>query len=137
MVLAVSGTAMSGLLFAAPSFVQAQEQDVGADIGAQLNAAGGSKGAGLQYVDPRVTVILLIRSILKVIGLIVFCFIIYAGYLWMTAGGDDEQIEKAKRVIRNSVIGLIIVISSYSITSFAINVAIGQPTNSFIGLFTS
>ncbi len=116
--------------------VQAQDTGVGEDIGAQLAAAGGKRGAGFgDPVDPRVTIMLLVRSILRLLAIIVFCYMLYAGYLWLTAGGNDEQIDKAKHTIRNATIGLVIILSSYSLTSMAINIAIGRPTNSFVALF--
>lgn len=123
-------------LFLPLTFVRAQDTGVGEDIGRQLQAAGGSRGAGFSDpVDPRVTAMLLIRSILRFIAVIVFCYMLYAGFRWMTAGGNDEQISEAKRTIRNCVIGLIIIMSSYSLTYFAITLAIGAPSNPNINAF--
>jgi TRAP-type C4-dicarboxylate transport system permease small subunit len=75
--------------------------------------------------DPRVTAMLLIRSALRFITIIVFCYMLYAGFRWMTAGGNEEQITEAKKIIRNCVIGLIVITSAYSITYFAITLAQG------------
>lgn len=49
------------------------------------------------------------------LGFLFLCLIIYAGVLWMTARGNEEQITKAQTVLKRSLIGLIIVISSVSI----------------------
>jgi hypothetical protein len=43
---------------------------------------------------------------------------IIAGYQWMTAGGNEEQVAKAKKNISNAVIGLIIILAAYAITWF-------------------
>lgn len=98
----------------------------GQEITSQLEAAAGPQGAGLgEPQDPRLTVVLIIRFLLNLIGIILVGLNVYAGYLWMTAGGNEEQITKAKGLLRNGVIGLIIVLSAYSITLFAANLARG------------
>ena len=43
---------------------------------------------------------------------------IYAGILWMTAGGNEKQVEKAKNIISRAAIGLVIVVSAYAVTYF-------------------
>lgn len=102
---------------------------LGKDIGDQLNAAG--TGTGIKEpVDPRVTVMLIIRTLLRLLGVIMVCLMLYAGFLWMTAGGNDSQIEHAQSLIKNAVIGLLVILMSYSITVFAIYVALGR-TGSF------
>lgn len=60
----------------------------------------------------------IIRGILALVGTIFFILTIYAGVLWMTASGDETKIEKAKQIIQAAVIGLIIVMSAYTITYF-------------------
>jgi len=96
----------------------------GADISKQLQAAGGSTGAGYGApIDPRVTVSLIVRVLLGTIGVLFACLTVYAGFLWMTAGGNEEHIEKAKKLIFRAVVGLIIVLSAYSITWFAAKIA--------------
>ena len=99
--------------------------DIGADIGSQLHAAGNGLGIS-EPVDPRVTVMLIIRFGLKLLGLVVFCFILYAGFVWLTSGGNSEKVATAQKILRNSIIGLAIIIASYSITILAINIALGR-----------
>lgn len=119
---------LGGLAVAMPA--AAQDTSVGIDIGAQLQAAGGSRGAGLgEPTDPRVTAMLLIRKLMQFMAIIVFCYMLYAGYRWMTAGGNEEQVAEAKKIIRNCVIGLIVILSSYSITYTVITVALGAPSS--------
>jgi hypothetical protein len=38
--------------------------------------------------------------------------------MWMTAGGNTEQVGKAKNLITSAIIGLVIVFASYALTSF-------------------
>ncbi len=60
----------------------------------------------------------LIGAVLAFIGVLFFGLMIYGGILWMTARGNEEQVTKAKDLITAAVIGLIIVLSAYAITSF-------------------
>ena len=43
---------------------------------------------------------------------------IYGGFIWMNSRGNEQDVEKAKNIIRNSIIGLLIVIAAYAITKF-------------------
>ncbi len=69
---------------------------------------------------PAVVVGQIISSILGILGFIFFGLTLYAGFTWMTAGGNEEKIKKAKKIITSSIIGLIIVITAYSISRFII-----------------
>ena len=96
-----------------------QGSGVASDVNKQLQAAAGSQGANFaQPVDPRILVANIIKIALEVLGTIFFVLTIYAGFLWMTAGGNEENIEKAKKVLTASVIGLVIILCAYSITYY-------------------
>ena len=60
----------------------------------------------------------IINSALTLVGLIFLVLMVYAGFLWMTARGEEEQINKAKKIITGTIIGLIITVSAYAITVF-------------------
>ncbi len=60
----------------------------------------------------------IIKLVLELLGFIFVILMIYAGILWMTAGGNEKQVEKAKNIISRAAIGLIIVVSAYAITYF-------------------
>lgn len=55
-----------------------------------------------------------------ILGVIAVILIIYSGFLWMTAGGNDQQITKAKTIIKRVAIGIIIATVAYSIVAFVI-----------------
>jgi hypothetical protein len=48
-------------------------------------------------------------------GIIVLLFSLAAGFTWMTAGGNEEKIGKAKKMLGGAVAGFLIAITSYSI----------------------
>ena len=60
----------------------------------------------------------IIGLVLSFIGVVFLVLMIYAGITWMTAQGNDQTISKAKDLIVSSIIGLIIVLAAYAITSF-------------------
>lgn len=60
----------------------------------------------------------IISAALSLVGIIFLILMVYAGLMWMTAQGKDEQIEKAKKIIIGSLIGLFITVSAYAITVF-------------------
>lgn len=55
---------------------------------------------------------------LGLIGVVFLILMIYAGYNWMTAQGEEEKVTKAKETIIRAIIGLIIVIGSYAVWRF-------------------
>ncbi len=65
--------------------------------------------------------VIIINNLLTFIGILFFLLIIYAGYLWMTARGNQEQVEKAKKITREAVIGLLIIILARIFTEFILS----------------
>src|SRR3989338_1965188 len=81
----------------------------------------GQAGLALTSTDPRVIVAKIVRVALGFLGTVALLLILYGGYLWMTAVGNEEQIDKAKKVITQATIGLAIILSAFSITQFILN----------------
>jgi len=63
---------------------------------------------------------LLITMALSFIGVIFLVLAIYGGFIWMMARGNEEEVTKAKNIIQNSIIGLIVVIGAYAISRYII-----------------
>jgi cbb3-type cytochrome oxidase subunit 3 len=83
------------------------------------------RASGLPGGDLNTLVGGLIRTALSFLGLLLFINIFYAGILWMFSGGNEESTGTAKKIILNSIIGLIIIIFSYSIAAFIIRTFVG------------
>jgi len=60
----------------------------------------------------------IVGSILAFTGIIFFLLVIYGGFTWMMARGNEQVAEKAKGTIVNATIGLIIIMLAYAITVF-------------------
>ena len=89
------------------------------DLDGNLDAVQVSSGLGSNPLDE--TLGLLINVLLGLLGIIFLVLVIYAGFLWMTAGGDEKQVAKAKSIIITAVIGLVILLSAYAISSFVLD----------------
>lgn len=81
-------------------------------------------GVEMQQTDDGTTLPAKIGAVLKVIigilGIILAILIVYAGVMWMTAGGDPGAVKKAREHITNGVIGLIICLLAYALTTFIV-----------------
>ncbi len=69
-----------------------------------------------------ITVIIgrIINVVLSLLGLIAVIIIIIGGFMWMTSGGDETKIKKAKGLMLNGIIGLLIIVISYTAATFII-----------------
>ncbi|MBN1326019.1 hypothetical protein JW977_03525 [Candidatus Falkowbacteria bacterium] len=73
---------------------------------------------GLQKAEFAEVVAMVINLFLGLVGAMFVVLIIYGGFLYMTAAGTTEKVQKAKKIIIYAVIGLLIVAAAYSITYF-------------------
>ena len=97
-------------------------------FGADVLAAAGSDPLGLNYGaatglgddDIRFTIASIIKIALSLLGMITVVIILWAGFEWMTAGGSEEKISSAKKRLSSAVVGLLIVLSAYSLTNFVV-----------------
>lgn len=87
-------------------------------------------GEGNEPYSLPVVIALIIQFNLGALGMIVTIRMVMAGFAWMSAAGDEKKITAARDTIKNSLIGLIIVIAAYAITNFALNAFIGTVTGS-------
>lgn len=62
-----------------------------------------------------------ISVILNLLGVVLLLIFLYAGFLWMTAQGDSKQVDKAKMMMRNAIVGLVITLLSRAIARFVID----------------
>lgn len=76
------------------------------------------KPLGLPSTDIRTIIANIIRIALGFVGIIMVVLIMFGGYLYMTSGGNEEQISRAKAILKNATIGLAIILSAYSIVWF-------------------
>ncbi|OGL67011.1 hypothetical protein A2856_00795 [Candidatus Uhrbacteria bacterium RIFCSPHIGHO2_01_FULL_63_20] len=86
-----------------------------------LSQTGKAAGFGATALPIATLIGNLINVLLGFLGLILVGLLIYAGILYLTAGGAEERVKTAKRIMVNAVIGLVIVVSAYAISVFVID----------------
>lgn len=89
-----------------------------ADGASDILGVGCASDTGLKNTDIRTMIASIISIALSLIGTVVVVIIIWAGFRWMTAGGNSDQVETAKTQLGQAVIGLAIILAAYSITQF-------------------
>ncbi|TSC56481.1 MAG: hypothetical protein G01um101418_312 [Parcubacteria group bacterium Gr01-1014_18] len=78
------------------------------------------KNTGLGQRDPRETIAALIRIIMGFLGTVAVVIILMGGFKWMTAGGSSDKTDEAKKLIQAGIIGLVIILSAFAITTFVL-----------------
>lgn len=95
---------------------------------AQYKAVGetpGKQGETVYTVTAKV-----VQTFLALIGILFFGLTTYAGIRWMTARGNEEYSTKAKDTLEAAVIGFIVVMAAYALTTFILNrLNVGSPVS--------
>lgn len=95
-----------------------------AQAGVSINPFGGGEkygnlaNTGLGTTDPVVVSAQLVNVFLRVLGTITILIMIYGGWTWLWARGNEEEVTRAKDMIRGAIIGLLVVLSSFGIMQF-------------------
>lgn len=99
----------------APAFAQVTETIKGG-----LTSAAGASGYTTGETNLPVIIGRLISAALGLLGVVLLAYILYGGFLWMTAAGETKKVEQARDIIKNAIIGLVIIVAAYSLTSFVL-----------------
>jgi len=91
---------------------------------------------GLRYAEPtglgsrdvREMTASIIRTLLGLLGILAVVIILIGGFKWMTAMGEDEKIESAKKLLSAGIIGLVIILCAYAIANYAIGQLVDTTT---------
>ena len=91
----------------------------------EIEAEVKTEGGWTDTKDIRVVIATIIRTAMGFLGIVAVVIILIGGFKWMTAGGSEEKVGEAKKLIIAGVIGLAIVLAAYAIASFVINTLVG------------
>lgn len=58
--------------------------------------------------------------VLGFVGVVLFIIFLYAGFLYLTSNGEAENVKKAKLLLKNAVIGVILITLAYVVTNFVL-----------------
>jgi len=71
--------------------------------------------------DPRTVVGRIINIALGFLGVIALAIILMGGFTMMTAGGNEDKVSQAKKMIGAGVIGLAIIFLSWALANFIVS----------------
>ncbi|MFA6130816.1 MAG: pilin [Patescibacteria group bacterium] len=80
-----------------------------------------SDASGLGTADLKETIGNLIKVALGFLGIIAVIIVLIGGFKWMTAGGNDDKVSDAKKLLIAGVIGLALILAAYAITQFVLD----------------
>jgi len=105
-------TGLLAIVFLAVPVMAGAQVTIKDTIGTTLN---------LGTADLESTVIRIIQWVLGFLGLVAVIMILIGGFQWMTAGGNEEKVASAKKIISAAVIGLIVVLLAWAIVTFVVS----------------
>lgn len=124
--------AVAFLFVAFPAFAQTpatgQQTFGAADVQTVADAAGVNGTTDLFTIIGNI-----LNIVFAILGILLLAYLVYAGYLWMTAAGNPEQVDKARSYIKNAIIGLVIVVSSFAVSRFILGLLGGMGNGSGAG----
>ena len=94
-----------------------------------IKTASATDTFGINYIqndinlgnrDPRTMVAQIINLILTLLGIVAVVIVLLGGFKWMTAGGNDDKVSEAKKLLGAGVVGLVIILAAWGIARFAL-----------------
>jgi len=83
--------------------------------------SGSTENLDIGNANPEDMVVSVINWILGILALIAVIMILVGGFKWMTAGGNEEKTEGAKKLLIAALIGLVIILAAWGISVYVIN----------------
>ncbi|MCX6796068.1 MAG: hypothetical protein NTW06_01060 [Candidatus Falkowbacteria bacterium] len=109
------------LLVIVPCLALALPAQAQIDFG--LNEAREIGLPGNPDLEPKAAAITIIQYLMTFLGIIAVVVMLWGGFQWLTAGGNESRVESAKKTILAGIIGLIVIVASYAIVTIIIGFA--------------
>ena len=91
-------------LLALPLFaLNVQAQDSPVDNGIQVVTETLGDTLGSEGTDPRQVIANIINIALGFLGIIAVAIVLIGGFKWMTAAGNEDKVEEAKKIINSCI----------------------------------
>ncbi len=104
----------------APGFASGDENPFRGDLSDNVSKGLPSAFVNSQNRTPLTVLASTIRYLLGFLGMGAVIIIVYAGFRWMTSAGNEDAVKEAKTTLRNALIGLILILMSYSLATFVV-----------------
>lgn len=95
-----------------PGFDGLQNPAIDPNLGQNL---GGRASDGRTFAS---YFVVLWRAIIVFAAIFLLVYFLWGAFLWLTAGGDNSKVQKARDQMTNALIGFIILLGSFSIVAF-------------------
>ncbi len=94
-----------------------------AGAAADINDFGGGyvNDLNLGEATPEELAVAGINWVLGILALIAVIMILIGGFKWLTAAGNEEKVEGAKKLLIAALIGLVIILAAWGLAVYAIN----------------
>ena len=84
-----------------------------------------SAGAGFGETEPTSDTFaqslgMLLGLLLGFLGVIFMGLALYGGWMWMSARGNTERVDKAKKIITEAITGLVVIMAAYAISRYVV-----------------
>ena len=66
------------------------------------------------------TIVMIVNYALTIVGVIALAYIVYGGFLYITAHGDSGQVDSAKEIIIYAVIGIVVIGVAAALVNFVV-----------------
>ncbi len=76
---------------------------------------------------PTDIVVAAVNWVLGILALIAVIMVLIGGFKWMTAGGNEERVDSAKKLLVAAIIGLVIILAAWGISLYAVQ-TLGEVT---------
>ncbi len=80
---------------------------------------------GTSYKDPRTLAQNIINIILGFLGIVAVVIVLFAGFQWMTSGGEEEKVKEAQQRLIQGAIGMALILAAWMIAYFVIDQLVG------------
>lgn len=107
----ISAISAAVMAFIMPAIVFAQNED---NLELLRNQAGVGNVGLVEMIGG------IINVIMGLLGVVAVLVILYGGFMWMTAAGNEEKVGKAKKLIIAGIIGLVVIFAAFAIATFVI-----------------
>ena len=98
----------------------APEPSAGAIVLQGLTETARKGGIAITDKGPATVAGIIVGYVLAFVGVIFFGLMLYGGFLWMTARGNEEDVKKAVEIIKSAILGMIVIFLSYVVTNFVL-----------------
>ncbi len=102
-------------LYGLPAVASAQ---VYSNFGLNNFAAETNLGTDIPLIE---TIARIINILLGFLGVLAVLLVLWGGFKWMTAAGNEDQISEAKKLMGAGVVGLAIILAAFAVASFVVN----------------